>query len=129
MMTTKPVKDTNPKTRFGKAKPSLSLIPSVALLHTADAFRDGAEKYGPANWRDDPVSMSTYIDACGRHIQAFIDGGEQCASDSGVHHLGHAAACLMIILDAQAQGTIVDDRPTPSKFPEVVQQLTRKIDG
>ena len=99
------------------------------MLHIADAFRDGAAKYGPANWRIDPVSTSTYIDAAYRHIMAYFDGREQCAADSGVHHLGHAAACLAIVIDAEAQGTLVDDRPTAGKSPEVIKQLTRKIDG
>lgn len=123
------ITDTNPKTKYGKAKPAISLIPGTAQLHIADAFRDGASKYGPANWRNDPVSASTYIDAAYRHIIAWYDGGEGVAVDSGVHHLGHAAACLAIVLDAEAQGSLVDDRPTPSKVPGVIVQLTKQIDG
>lgn len=123
------IKDTNPKTIYGKAKPSISLIPGTALLHIADAFRDGAHKYGPANWRADPVSCSTYVDAAYRHILAYFDGRETSADDSGVHHLGHAAACLAIIIDAEAQGTLVDDRPQAGKVPEVIKQLTKKIDS
>lgn len=121
--------DTNPKTRYGKAKPAISLIPGPALLHIADAFADGAEKYGPANWRNDPVSTSTYVDAAYRHIVAYFDGREQCAADSGVHHLGHAAACLAILLDAEAQGTLVDDRPTAGQSPRLIAELTKKLDG
>ena len=124
-----PVKDTNPKTIYGKAKPSLSLIPGTALVHIADAFRDGAVKYGPANWRDDPVSTSTYVDAAYRHLMAYFDGREQCAKDSGVHHLGHAAACLAIILDAEEQGTLVDDRPTAGTSPQLIERLTRSLDA
>jgi pyruvate/2-oxoacid:ferredoxin oxidoreductase beta subunit len=121
------IKDTNPKTVYGKAKPSIGLIPGPALLHIADAFKDGAVKYGPANWRDDPVSATVYIDATYRHILAWADGGEGVAADSGVHHLGHAAACLCILLDAEAQGTLVDDRPTPGRVPDLIAQLTKKI--
>lgn len=123
------MKDTNPKTIYGKAKPSISLIPGTALLHIADAFRDGAAKYGPANWRNDPVSTSTYIDAAYRHILAYADGREASADDSGVNHLGHAAACLAIIMDAEEQGTLVDDRPTGGQSPRLIKQLTRKIDN
>ena len=122
------ITDTNPKTKYGKAKPAVGLIPGVALLHIADAFKDGASKYGPANWRNDPVSASTYINAAYRHILSWYDGGEGVASDSGVHHLGHAAACLAILLDAEAQDTLVDDRPTPSRVPSVIVQLTKSID-
>lgn len=120
--------DTNPKTKFGRAKPSVGLIPGSALLHIADAFADGAEKYGPANWRDDPVSGSVYVNAAYRHIISWYDGREENASDSGVHHLAHAAACLAIIIDAQTQGTLVDDRPTAGKSPQLITQLTKKVD-
>lgn len=127
MTKTTDVKDTNPKTVYGKAKPAISLIPAPALLHMAHAFADGAEKYGPANWRHDPVSTSTYVDAAYRHIMAYYDGREQCAEDSGVHHLGHAAACLAILLDAEEQGTLVDDRPTAGVTPELIKRLTKSI--
>ena len=35
------------------------------------------------------------------------------APDSKAHHLGHARACLGILLDAMANGCLEDDRPTP----------------
>jgi len=118
--------DTNPKTRFGRAKPPIGLIPGPALVHMAEAFRDGAEKYGPANWRVDPVSSSTYVDAALRHLLSWYDGEEE-AQDSGVHHLGHAAACLAILLDAQAQGTLHDDRPTPGVTASLIKERTRPL--
>lgn len=120
--------DTNPKTKYGQAKPSIGLIPGPALLHIADAFADGAQKYGPANWRVDPVSTSTYFNAALRHLFAWYDG-EGLAEDSGVHHLGHAAACLAILLDAEAQGTLIDDRPTAGKFAELTKKLTKTVNG
>lgn len=119
-------RDTNPKTVYGKAKPSISLIPASALIHCADAFRDGAGKYGPANWRDDPVSVTTYIDAAYRHLMDWFDG-EEVADDSQVLHLGHAMACIAILIDAKEQGTLVDDRPKPGKAAEIIKRLTRSI--
>lgn len=118
--------DGNPKTRFGVAKPPIALIPGPALIHMADAFRDGAKKYGPANWRNDPVTTSTYVNAALRHILAYYDG-ETNASDSGVHHLGHAAGCLAILLDAEAQGTLNDDRPTPGRTSELITEKTTPL--
>ncbi len=118
--------DGNPKTRFGVAKPPIALIPGPALIHMADAFRDGAKKYGPANWRNDPVTTSTYVNAALRHILAYYDG-ETNASDSGVHHLGHAAGCLAILLDAEAQGTLNDDRPTPGRTSELIAEKTTPL--
>lgn len=71
---------------------------------------DGADKYGPYNWRDNAVIASIYVDAATRHLTAWLEG-EELAADSEVHHLGHAIACLAILLDAQETGNLVDDRP------------------
>lgn len=117
--------DTNPKTRFGMLKVPLGLIPATAKAHVASAFRDGAIKYGPANWRTSKVSASVYLNAAHRHIDLWQDG-EEIAEDSGVHHLAHAAACLMIILDAQANGALNDDRPPAAVTGEVLKALTLK---
>jgi hypothetical protein len=118
--------DDNPKTRFGVAKPSVTLIPGPALIHCALAFRDGATKYGPANWRVDPVTASTYTDAAFRHLLDYWDG-EDRASDSKVLHLAHAMACLAILIDAQEQGTLKDDRPTKGSTPRVIEENTRPL--
>lgn len=118
-------KSTNPKDRIGMHKPPLHLIPGVALVEEAMAFKDGAKKYGPYNWRDEKVSASIYIGAALRHIHEWFDGEER-AADSGRHHLAHARACLAIILDAASCGQIVDDRPKPGKTAERVEALTEK---
>lgn len=118
--------DGNPKTRFGKAKPPISLIPGPALIHLADAFRDGAGKYGPANWRNDPVTTSTYVNAALRHVLAYFDG-EDVAEDSGVLHLAHAMGCLAILIDAAAQGTLIDDRPTAGQTSRLIKEKTRPL--
>ncbi len=116
----------NPKDAIGDTKPDLSLIPPIANLHEAAAFGDGARKYGPYNWRDKSVRARVYIAAAKRHIDLWQDG-EENASDSGVHHLGHARACLAIVLDAQSLGKLHDDRPLPGKASEVLAALTKKV--
>jgi hypothetical protein len=105
-------KSSNPKDVLARSEQRvlLHLVPSPALVKTALALMDGARKYGPYNWRDEGVSASTYVSAAERHIRAWLDG-ETDAADSKVHHLGHAIACLAIILDAEAIGNLVDDRP------------------
>lgn len=102
-------KDANPKTAFGLAKPSLQFVPLRAVFVAGLAHMQGALKYGPFNWRKQPVSASTYVEAALRHINEWREGGET-ASDSGVHHLGHAIACMNILIDAQLHGTLIDDR-------------------
>lgn len=71
---------------------------------------DGATKYGAYNWRNKSVSASIYIDAAKRHLDLWFEG-QEFASDSKVHHLGHALACCAILLDAQECGRLIDDRP------------------
>lgn len=102
--------DDNPKTEFGLKKPPLNLIPPIALVEESKAFGNGAEKYGPFNWREKTVSVSIYVAAAMRHLLAYWDG-EDLAQDSKVHHLAHARACLAILLDAGSLGKLNDDRP------------------
>lgn len=111
--------DDNPKSRIGIKKVQLHLVPPAATIHEALAMADGAAKYGPYNWRENKVAASVYISAAQRHLAAYLDG-ERVAGDSGVHHLGHARACLGIILDAEETGNLVDDRPCPGAAAEML---------
>lgn len=117
---------TNPKDKFGKLKVSLTAIPPAAKVHFALAMMDGAGKYGPYNWRTKTVSARVYLDACQRHLDAYFDG-EQNAPDSKVHHLGHAMACLGIIVDAEATGKLVDDRPPPGAAARLLAEFTKRM--
>jgi hypothetical protein len=114
----------NPKDKIGRTKIPMHLVPSVAIAHTALAMEDGARKYGPYNWRSNDVAATVYISAAERHIRSWLEG-EQNASDSKVHHLGHAMACMAIVLDAQEGGNLIDDRPLPGPLPYVLQ---RRVD-
>jgi hypothetical protein len=118
--------DNNPKTRFGILKPSMTKFPAAAVLYGSLAMMDGARKYGPYNWREKDVSASIYVDAAKRHIDAWYDG-EQCAKDSHYPHLGHALACLAIIIDAEVNGCLIDDRPTPGKMSELIESWTATL--
>ena len=117
-------KSTNPKDILsqGEQRVLLHLIPSPALIEMARAMMDGAKKYGPYNWREEGVGASTYLSAAMRHLRAWLDG-EEDAADSGVHHLGHAMACMAILLDAQAVGNLVDDRPLPAPTASLMDAL------
>jgi hypothetical protein len=118
---------TNPKDILGLQKVNLSVVPAVAQLHCAHAMMNGAEKYGPYNWRSKAVRASIYHAACKRHLDAWFDSQEEVASDSGVHHLGHAMACLAILLDAMETGNLVDDRPAQGAFARVLERLNATI--
>lgn len=103
--------DGNPKTAQGALKVPLHLVPPSATHYLALAFKDGAAKYGPFNWREKGVSASVYVAAAMRHLDAFRDG-EDLSPDALVHHLAHVMACCAIVLDAQSVGKLNDDRPT-----------------
>lgn len=115
----------NPKDLIGKAKASLSKIPTIASAWCAAAMMNGANKYGAYNWRGKEVIASIYVDACKRHLDLWFEG-QRLADDSGVHHLGHAMACCGLLLDAEATGNLVDDRQDACEalqevFDEIVE--------
>lgn len=101
---------TNPKDLVGETKPSLRAVPMIAVYEMGKAMLDGVRKYGLFNWRINAVRSDIYVDAAMRHINAWADG-EEVASDSGVHHLAHAMACMAILIDAQNANQLVDNRP------------------
>jgi hypothetical protein len=116
---------TNPKDLEGQTKPPLDLIPPAGLIHMALAMRNGAARYGPYNWRDKKVQARIYVGAAMRHLAAWLDG-EENATDSGVHHLGHAAACCAILLDAQATDSLLDNRPKKGAAARLIAEHTIK---
>jgi hypothetical protein len=116
----------NPKDLLGSKKPSLTKIPAIALLWESLAMMDGGGKYGPYNWRDNKVVASIYVDACKRHLDAWLEG-QQKAEDSGCHHLGHARACLGILLDAEATGNLIDDRPVKDGTCDAYQRVLQEV--
>lgn len=118
---------TNPKDLLGIKKISTFVFPSSALLHGSHAMMFGASRYQAYNWREKKVKASIYLDALERHITSWKEG-EEHASDSGVHHLGHAIACIAIIIDAMTTGNLVDDRPKHGKGTlELLSELNAKV--
>lgn len=113
---------TNPKDLFGDKKVPVGAVCPVAILHESCAMLDGEIKYGYRNWREKEVRARVYIDAAKRHLNAWEEM-EEYAPDSGVHHLGHARACLGILLDAQETGNLIDDR-APGVFAKVAARLS-----
>ena len=119
-------KDTNPKDGIGATKLPLHLVPATALAVAALAHLDGATKYGAWNWRRAGVRASIYLDAVHRHLARWTNG-ETHDPDSGVHHLGHALACINILLDAEAAGMLTDDRPPAVDLGALIAGLTPDV--
>ena len=117
--------DNNPKSQYGILKPPMHLVPPAAKIYMAMGFADGAEKYGPYNWRENRVAASIYYGASQRHEDCWWDG-EDFARDSHKHHIAHAMSCLGIIADAIETGNLVDDRPLPGAAADLIERLTVK---
>lgn len=122
--TTKP---TNPKDAIGSNKLPVHLWPETATLLGSLAFLDGALKYGRSNFRAIGVRSSIYYDAARRHLAAWFEG-EDVDPDSDVPHLGHALACIAILVDAEAAGKLNDDRMHPGGYRKLVDQLTPHVE-
>ncbi len=119
---TAPTAQVNPKAAYGATKPSVGLIPPIALLHEAMAFEDGARKYGAYNWRTNPVEAMTYVHAIYRHLGLWLDGDE-LTSDTNVHNLGAIRACCGILLDSIEAGILIDNRPPKAPSDAVQNRL------
>src|ERR1700679_1288225 len=105
--------DNNPKTQFGLAKTPMHVVPPAAIRGLAEAFANGATKYGAFNWREKSISSTIYYAACMRHLTDWFDRIDEgdLAPDSKVHHIKHAIACLAMILDTLDSELLNDDRP------------------
>ena len=116
---------TNPKDLIGVKKPRLSLVSPAGIIYEALAMGNGADRYGAFNWRDKKVQAMIYVEACMRHLLAWQDG-EEIAVDSGVPHLGHAKACLGIIIDALETDCLIDNRPKKGAAAKVLERYTKQ---
>jgi mutator protein MutT len=121
------VKQTNPKDSVAGNKLPLHLWPPTATALGCVAMFEGMAKYGRNNWRPAGALASVYVGAGLRHLLAWYEG-EDNAPDSGLPHLGHALACLAILVDAQANGNLVDDRQYPGGYAKLAKELTPHIE-
>jgi hypothetical protein len=112
----------NPKQAYGDKKPPFHTIPSSALLELAVRMGDGARKYGAFNWRDVGVQAMTYVGAMHRHLAAYADGENvdpECPLGSS--HLAGIMACAAILLDCEARGNLIDNRPPSAPTGERIR--------
>ena len=101
-----PVKDEAVK--HDQGKPRMSLVPPNALEQVAKAMSDGAVKYSDDNYLKGGFSHRRLIDAALRHINAHLQGFDM--DISGNTHLSHAAASILMLMEAIKLGKITDDR-------------------
>jgi hypothetical protein len=90
----------------GKIRPELLPFPSLESVSAVFAY--GANKYADHNYRKG-MAWSRLLGAALRHLFRWACG-EDIDAESGHPHLAHAGCCVLMLLDAQAQGLGVDDR-------------------
>lgn len=118
------VKDSNPKDSVGIKKVPFSTVPAPVIAEIGLAMLEGARKYRRHNYRAIGVRASVYYDAALRHLSSWWEG-ESIDPDSGLSHLVKAAACLVVVRDAQILEKMVDDRP-PKHKDGWIQELNKK---
>jgi hypothetical protein len=92
-------------------KVRFDLLPADALEEVARAFMAGLQEPGrePHNWNKG-TKWSRYWNAPQRHLWAWLRG-ERLDPKSGVHHLAHAVAGILILLAYELRAIGKDDRP------------------
>ena len=122
------LKSSNPKDALGADKLPYHLWPQAATALGALGLAEGAWKYGRGNFRAHGVLATTYVAACKRHLDMWLDGIDR--TDVANFHMANALACLGIIADSMANGTLIDDRnytPNPQPYEQWFTDLTREV--
>lgn len=107
------IKESNPKDSVGTRKvPVRSVVPAPVIGEIALGMLEGARKYGRHNYRVKGVRASVYIDAAGRHLDAWWEGQDYDPdSEARLSHITKAITSLVVLRDAMIRGKMLDDRP------------------
>ncbi len=81
------------------------LISAIALERLAETCAQGAEKYGPTNWRKG-IPFSNLINHALNHLNLYLAG------DRGEDHLAHAAWGLFAMMEFEDQQPELNDLHT-----------------
>lgn len=89
--------------RKDKGKPRIDLVPIDPIIFVARVFEYGVEKYEENSWRDHPVDSKRVYSSIMRHMFAW-HLGEEIDRESGLPHLDHAMAQIMILIQNEEDG-------------------------
>ena len=100
-------------------KPRPDLIPGAARIAVGRVLAMGCAKHGRCTWTEAGTEQArgeTHIASAERHLAALGDSYDALDDESGLPHLWHAAAQMLIAIDcmARAQGT----ERAPDALPE-----------
>ena len=91
--------------KFDQGKTEWDLLPLGPVEEVVNVLMHGKEKYGRDNWQlvDNPIRR--YYSAAQRHLAAFRRARfdtrspfDAVDSESKLHHLAHAACCILFLL-------------------------------
>lgn len=100
------------KTDTGKDR--LDLLPYAGLASAAKAFEYGLNEYGHNNYQN-AKSFRPFLAAAIRHIMKKLDG-EDLDKDSGLDHICHSLACLLMAEQIKSQGKPINDPDTMKPY-------------
>lgn len=87
-----------PGTKHDDGKPRWDLLPHAGVAQVVAVLSFGARKYAPDGWRAVQGWRWRYYAAAWRHAVAWWLG-ERHDPESGLHHLAHAACCMLFLLE------------------------------
>lgn len=99
--------------KFDSEKLPIHLVDPVIIEEIAKVMKHGAVKYGENNWRAG-LPLTRYYSATQRHLLSWLKGEE--LDQSGINHLSHAAANIMMMLYQLKNEPDLDDRFTKGKI-------------
>jgi nucleoside 2-deoxyribosyltransferase len=102
--------------KFDQGKERYDLIPGYALNELAKIYTYGTQKYDDNNWRKG-MKWGRLFGAMMRHAWKFWRG-ESIDSESGLHHLAHAAWQCFALMDYEKTHPELDDR-----FPDMKKNI------
>lgn len=107
--------DYNPATaKTDTGKDRLDLLPYAGLSSAAKAFEYGMSQYGHNNYQN-AKSYRPFLAAATRHLLKKLDG-EDLDNDSGLDHICHALACLLMAEKLKELGKPINDPDTMKSY-------------
>ena len=101
----------------------MGLVSETAAALCALCMKDGAEKYGPYNYRISKVQSYVYLEALRRHLAAIWDG-EDFDKATGKPHIGYLLSTAQIFADAWVNGYLIDNRPNPGAAGDIINAFS-----
>lgn len=83
--------------KYDEGKTRYNLLDYTFVEGIAEVLTFGAQKYDDADWTRVPDKRERYFAALMRHVIAWRKG-ERFDQETKLHHLHHAACCLMFLV-------------------------------